>query len=208
MAEETGDAPGPDRRHWWRLVVVLVSSAVAVALLVALWATRPYGPLSLPPPPGGARVPTTAGTDGGASPSASTGAASRTDTSTRPGSPAGSRHTSPAPPVPAADLTASYATVSGTGPLGLTGFRGQLTIANPGQVTVSGWTVTLNLPNGATVTGADGAAFSQQGRTVVFNPAAGSAEVPGHGSVRFTFDVASVLSDAPSDCTINTRPCG
>src|SRR5256885_14754859 len=114
MAEETGDAPGPDRRHWWRLVVVLVSSAVAVALLVALWATRPYGPLSLPPPPGGARVPTTAGTDGGASPSARTGAASRTDTSTPPGSPAGSRHTSSATPVPAAHHTPSSATVSGT----------------------------------------------------------------------------------------------
>jgi hypothetical protein len=197
-----------DRRNWWRLVVVLVSSAVAVALLVALWATRPYGPLSLPPPPGAARVPATTGTDAGASPSASTGAASRTDSSTRPGSPAGSRHPTPAPPVPTAALTASYATVSGTGPLGLTGFRGQLTITNPGQVTVSGWTVTLNLPNGATVTDADGAAFSQNGRAVVFNPATGSAEVPGHGTVRFTFDVASVLSDAPTDCTINARPCG
>jgi hypothetical protein len=197
-----------DRRHWWRLVVVLVSSAVAVALLVALWATRPYGPLSLPPPPGGARVPATTGTDGATSPSASTGAASRTDTSTRPGSPAGSRRPSPAPPVPTAALTASYATVSGTGPLGLTGFRGQLTITNPGQVAVSGWTVTLNLPGGATVTDADGAAFSQQGRTVRFDPAASAAQVPARGSVRFTFDVASVLSDAPTDCTINTRPCG
>jgi hypothetical protein len=207
MTEETGGAPAPDRPHWWRLPVVLVASAVAIALLVALWATRPYGPLSLPPPPGGARVPTPAGTDDDARSSASAGAVNRADTSARPGSPAGA-HRPSSPPPPAVPLTASYATVSGTGPLGLTGYRGQLTIANPGQVTVAGWTVTLNLPNGATVTAADGAEFSQQGRTVVFNPASASAEVPGHGSVRFTFDVASVLSDAPTDCTINTRPCG
>src|SRR5207302_10603622 len=96
------------------------------------------------------------GPDDGASASTSAGAVNRTDTSIRPDAPAGSHRPSSAAP-PAAPLTASYATVSGTGPLGLTGYRGQLTITNPGQVTVGGWLVPLNLPNGAPVTAADAA---------------------------------------------------
>src|SRR5438270_13114330 len=116
MTEQTGGAPGPDRPLWGRPTLVIVASAVAVALLVAPWATRPYGPLSLPPPPGGPHVPAATGPDDGASASTSAGAVNRTDTSIRPDAPAGSHRPSSAAP-PAAPLTASYATVGGTGPL-------------------------------------------------------------------------------------------
>jgi hypothetical protein len=211
VAEAPGtDAPGPPRPHLLRLTVWFVAVTLAVLLPVVLWATRPYGPLALPPPPGAAQAASPTGTTPGASGSGGGPAGVQAATSTAPGAPAGAgrpsaSHQSP-PPVPSA-LTAAYATVGGAGPLGLTGYRGRLTISNPGQVTVTGWTVTIKLPSGASVTAANGAEFTQRGPTVTFNPTAGAASVPGRGSVQFTFDVASVLTDAPTECTIDSRPC-
>jgi hypothetical protein len=210
--EPGSEAPEPARPHLLRLTVWFVAVGLAVLLPVVLWATRPYGPLALPPPPGAAQAGTPTGTAPGATGSGGGSAAgAHADTSTAPGGrtagagrPSGSH---PSPPLVPAALTAVYATVGGAGPLGLTGYRGRLTISNPGQVTVTGWTVTVKLPSGASVTAANGAEFTQQDKTVTFSPAAGAAAVPGRGSVQFTFDVASVLTDAPTDCTIDSRPC-
>jgi hypothetical protein len=104
-------------------------------------------------------------------------------------------------------LTAGYETVAHTGLLGLTGYQGQVTINNPGQVTVSGWTVTISLPAGETVNGATGAAYSQHGTTVTFTPSGGTGTVPAGGSVRFTFSVGGVLAGDPTGCAIDGRSC-
>ena len=197
-----------DRPRLLRPTVAVGLAVLAVVLLVVLWATRPYGPLALPPPSGGHPVPNPTGTGPDATGSgdpAAASAAGATVSGTHTARPSASRASSL--PAPAA-LTAAYATVGGAGPLGLTGYRGRLTISNPGPVTVTGWTVTVNLPSGATVTAANGAGFSQRGRTATFRPATGAESVPGHGSVEFTFDVASVLTDAPTDCAIDNHPCG
>ncbi|OLB76542.1 MAG: hypothetical protein AUI14_18370 [Actinobacteria bacterium 13_2_20CM_2_71_6] len=93
------------------------------------------------------------------------------------------------------------------GLLGLTGYQGQVAISNPGQVTVSGWTVRITLPAGETVRDVSGASYTQSGSTVTFTPAGGTASVGAHGSVRFTFVVTGLLAAAPTGCSIDGRPC-
>jgi hypothetical protein len=116
----------------------------------------------------------------------------------------------PAPaPKPApkpAKLTASYVVVAQTGPLGLLGYQGEVTISNPGEVTVSGWTVQLRVPAGELVTGAAGAGYQQNGTTVTFAPA-GNGAVPPHGSVHFTFTIGGVVTGPPAGCSIDGRAC-
>jgi hypothetical protein len=125
-----------------------------------------------------------------------------------PVSPAPATQVGAAPPPAPEPLHAAYATVGQSGLLGLTGYDGQVTISNPGSVTVNGWTVTISLPSGEQVSQASGAGYTQSGTTVTFRPASGTASVSGHGSVRFTFGVTGLLAGPPTGCAIDGRPCG
>jgi hypothetical protein len=125
--------------------------------------------------------------------------------------PAGEPAPAPQPAPKPAPLAATYSTVAQIGPLGLIGYQGQVTIHNPSQVTISGWTVRFQLPVGELVTGASGAGYRQDGTSVTFTPS-GTGTVPAGGSVRFTFTVTgvngAVIGGPPTGCTIDGRPCG
>jgi hypothetical protein len=181
------------------------------------------GPSGVPvPPPGDPATPdpsgTGSGTDGGGT--GTPGAGGTTGGTTAPGGvpvvpaaaagpggPATSAPVPAAPPLVAKPLTAAYETVARTGLLGVLGYQGRVTIRNPGQVPVSGWTVTISLPAGETVNGATGAAPSQHGTTVTFRPSGGTGTVPAGGSVSFTFSVGGLLAGDPTGCAIDGRSC-
>ena len=217
--------PGMSRRRKV-LTTVLTVVALALGVPVILMATRPTGRIALPLPPGipaplSSATPPVPTPSGGA-PSSSTGNG-RAPTNGDPaasGSPGpsgptqvsaiggGSASASPAKPepAPARPLTASYATTGHTGLLGLAGYRGQVTISNPGTAAVSGWTVTISLPSGETVNDASGASYTQSGTTVTFRPS-GTATVSAKGSVHFSFSVGGLLAGEPNGCAIDGRPC-
>jgi uncharacterized protein YndB with AHSA1/START domain len=118
------------------------------------------------------------------------------------------------PPLASTSLTASPTPVSGptaayhTESLRLGGYRGQITLTNPGTAPVTGWTVVVTVPQVLALTlvrGATGAEYRQQGNTVTFTAKPDTRVVPPGGSVRFTFDVDGV--SFPSACTVDGRPC-
>jgi hypothetical protein len=114
----------------------------------------------------------------------------------------------PAPPTDApadVDLTASVERADDM-VLGLGGYAATVRIANPGRYAVTGWTVTLTVPNGKKVRQADGATVAQHRGEVVFTPS-GNATVPAGGSVSFSFEVKGLLPDDLTGCTIDGRPC-
>jgi hypothetical protein len=110
-------------------------------------------------------------------------------------------------PVPVADLTASYAREANTGLLGLTGYRGKITVSNRGTGAATTWKVTLSLPAGQQVSDVEGAQVRQEGDLVTFTPAAGAGEVGPGAAVEFTFEVPGLLAGEPTGCAINDRPC-
>jgi hypothetical protein len=114
----------------------------------------------------------------------------------------------PAPPTDApadADLTASVERADDM-VLGLGGYAATVRIANPGRYAVTGWTVTLTVPNGKKIRQADGATVAQHRGEVVFTPS-GNATVPAGGSVSFSFEVKGLLPGDLTGCTIDGRPC-
>ncbi|GAB7038706.1 hypothetical protein JCM9533A_25560 [Catenuloplanes niger JCM 9533] len=114
-----------------------------------------------------------------------------------------------AAPTPAEDvLTAAYATDGDWA----FGYRGKISLANPGVYQNGTWTVVLTLKSPITVTKADGATFTQSGETVTFTPAAGATPIGASGgTASFTFEAdlkGSLFADRePSACTINGRTC-
>jgi hypothetical protein len=112
-----------------------------------------------------------------------------------------------APPAAAADLVASYSREANTGLLGLTGYRGKVTISNRGTGAADGWTVTLSLPAGQKVDSVEGADARQEGELVTFTPLAGRGAVAAGGSTTFTFEVPGLLAGEPTGCAINGRSC-
>jgi Cellulose binding domain len=112
-----------------------------------------------------------------------------------------------AAPAPVADLTASYAREANTGLLGLTGYRGKITVSNRGTGAATTWQVTLSLPAGQQVSDVEGAEARQEGELVTFTPAAGAGAVGPGAAVEFTFEVPGLLAGEPTGCAINDRPC-
>lgn len=113
-----------------------------------------------------------------------------------PGGAAAAPAPSPAPkPLP---LKATYATVHS----GLTGYDGQVTLADPNAVPGAAWTVVLTLPVGELVTAANNASYTQSLTTVTVtgNP------VPAHGTLVFTISVTGLLGP-PTACTVDANPC-
>jgi Cellulose binding domain len=205
------------RRRLWPLVLVLVVVIVALAaLLLAVARRQSTGSVSLPPPSGVAAIPSATASpaqaavqprvdDSGTQQPALGGTGSSAPADQPSASASASASSAPATPPPA--LTARYETVRNTGVLGLTGYRGQITVTNPGSLSVGGWTVTLVLPSGQQVAAAAGADYRQDGATVTFTPTADTLNVPATGSVSFTFDVGALLGGPPVACAVNEQPC-
>jgi len=215
------------------VVAAGAAAIVGVALALVLSNRPPTGDLRLPLPPaaqpaaGASAVPTpaasaaggpdaagggdsTAGGTDDPDPGPSPAAGRKPESGTSPGATAAPGGGPPGGPVEAAgsDLRATYARVANTGLLGLTGYRGQVTVTNAGDGAASGWEVTLSLPAGREVTGAAGAEYRQDGSLVTFTPDAATRDVGPGASVRFTFDVPGLLAAEPTGCATNGRPCG
>jgi uncharacterized protein YndB with AHSA1/START domain len=133
-------------------------------------------------------------------------------------SPSASRSPSTAPgplggsaasaPPGAAPLAAAYGQESSH----LGGYTGRVTLTNPGQVPVDGWTVVMTIPMavslpilGSNVRALSGAAHRQDGDTVTFTPASETRQVGPGASVSFTFEVDGLAK--PTACTIDGRAC-
>lgn len=123
-------------------------------------------------------------------------------TSSRPATPsAAAPSPSSSPGQPA--LTATYETVSSRL---FGGYTGQVVVTNDGDATAREWTVTISLPNGASVYDVSGAEYQQDGRQVRFTGPA----VDAGAEVRFKFEVADGRLGAPkrpASCTIDDAPC-
>jgi hypothetical protein len=150
--------------------------------------------------------PAPAGSSASASPNPSASPSASRSASAKPSSarPSASRSAS-AGPVPA-KLTAHLSGQAGQ----VGGYDGQVTISNPGEVTVSGWNVTVTLstdgPGEPSVT-ASGANAQRRGSVVTFSPTGDTQTVPAHSSVHFTFHVEAVVGGQPTGCSIDGRAC-
>jgi hypothetical protein len=217
-SDRTAEAAAPRRRWWLVLVILLLVVVVVLSALLFTMRNRPSaGPVSLPLPTLAAAQPTpaplvTASPVNSGSPAAPGAGASG------PGSAAGgATSTGSLPPSmdPSADvprltpatLRASYANLGTTGLLGLTGYRGRITVTNTGQTDASTWTVLLTLPDGEKVADVSGALAVQDGNTVTFVPTADTGAVAAGDYVLFTFTVTGVLGGQPTGCAINDQPC-
>lgn len=98
-------------------------------------------------------------------------------------------------------VKATYDTVASR----LFGYTAEVVVANEGSASAGSWTVTIRLPDGASVATASGAQFRQDGREVSFT---GPAVAAG-AAVRFEFDVvdARLGPKRPTGCTIDGEPC-
>jgi uncharacterized protein YndB with AHSA1/START domain len=107
-----------------------------------------------------------------------------------------------------AALAAAYAEEG----LRIGGYRGKVTLTNPGPAPVSGWTVvvtlreTVTLPLiGTVVRSPVGAEARQEGSTVTFTPVAATKDVNAGAAVTFTFEVDGV--GKPATCTVDGERC-
>jgi hypothetical protein len=228
-APRTREAPGgpgkEGRPPWTRTEVGLAVAFVLVAAVAivggayaVLMASRPStGDVRLPLPSveaageqsGPVTAEPTPGAPAGAAPSAEPSPEAAPGGEAEPSAGGGvppSPEATSAPPA-AADLVATYSREANTGLLGLTGYRGRVTISNRGAGAADGWTVTLSLPAGQRVDSVQGADARQEGELVTFTPLAGRTEVAPGGSVAFTFEVPGLLAGEPTGCAINGRPC-
>jgi hypothetical protein len=101
----------------------------------------------------------------------------------------------PTPEPMAAALTAAVAAGDDSGEY-------VVTVANPGAVPVTNWTVVLTI-TGKPPTEVDGATMSRHGNRLSFTPTGDGSVVPAYGSVSFVLGVAGSIQE----CTIDGRPC-
>ncbi|WP_329110477.1 SRPBCC domain-containing protein [Micromonospora sp. NBC_01699] len=212
-------ADGGPERHRRRLAVGLIAAAIVLGgTMVVIAVIRPLGPTTTAAPrvsatPSGVAGSGPAGPAAGAVPSAA-GAPAVTATGSAPVSPSVTPTAATPPASPTAggppagnaplpgrpNLDARYARASNE----LLGYTGEIVLTNSGTAEATGWSVTVVLHGGATVTGSPGADHDQKGRTVTFTGAA----VPAGGSARFTFQVNAALSERqPESCRVGDRAC-
>ncbi|HEY1175988.1 MAG TPA: cellulose binding domain-containing protein, partial [Phytomonospora sp.] len=125
-------------------------------------------------------------------------------------SPSSKSPTPPPPPPPeeAADPEPLRADVSTGEPDWFGVVESTVVVANPGDEDVDGWTLVLVLPEGMTVTEAEGATYSVNGQKVTFKPD-GNGTVPGGGNIEFYFTghEADEGSSRAESCRINGNRC-
>jgi hypothetical protein len=104
-------------------------------------------------------------------------------------------------------LTATYRTESTD--LLVLGYRGSVTITNPGTRAVDGWTVTVTVPPlASSVSAVSGASAQQNDATWTFVPVDATRQISPGGSARLSFQVNGVtLASTPTACTIDAQPC-
>jgi hypothetical protein len=90
---------------------------------------------------------------------------------------------------------------------GISGYVGTIEIHNSTAGDATDWRLTLTVPGGNLVLAHGPAEVTQNGESVQFTPAGDDGAVPASGSLTFTFTVRGVLSDLPTNCTINGRAC-
>ncbi|MEV4482944.1 SRPBCC domain-containing protein [Micromonospora coxensis] len=195
----------PPRRGRRRLLVWTAGAVVAVLVggAVAVWALLPdpgrraAGIDPLPPPTVAAATSRPPRASAPATPGRSVAAA--TARPSRSASPRASR--TPAPVTPPPGLRARYETAATR----LFGWTGEVVLDNTGDGPAKGWTVVVTLTSSGTVTGASGADWQQDGRTVTFT----GTPVPEGRSRTIRFDVrdADPLSRSPRGCTVDGEPC-
>jgi hypothetical protein len=113
-----------------------------------------------------------------------------------------------APGLRAEPLQARYGKVGGSE--SLASYRATVTVSNPGQVAVTGWTLTVTLPRETlTVSDVVGATVTRSAATWTFTPTAATTSVSAGGSVPVTFQVngAAVFDATPTACAIDGRAC-
>jgi hypothetical protein len=89
----------------------------------------------------------------------------------------------PAPDTPTSNCVAAY-TVTNRWP---GGYQAQVTVSNPGGLTVNGWTVTLDLPDGQTITQLWNGALSRRDGSVTVANLNYNATMAADGSTTFGF---------------------
>lgn len=191
-----GDGRTRARRLWAVVIGALVCLALAGA---GVWAARRPAPRLPEATPHAAPLvqPTASRTAPRPTPSRPTPAATRH--SATPSATATPTRTRSAAAPPAEPLTARYATVADR----LLGYRGEVTVTNPGSVARPGWTVTVTIGARARLGAVDGAEGKQDGQRVTFTGPA----VPARGAVTFRFDVRDPAAQEPDACTVDGKPC-
>ena len=129
-------------------------------------------------------------------------------------SPAGSSDTSESAPMllrPAAPTAGTLeATLSYSAQWGDDGsisrYRGTIVLVSTKPNNAGAWRLTLTVPGGNPVIPHGPVTLSQDGESVLFTPGDGGV-VPAGGTLTFTFNVRGILSDLPTNCTINGHSC-
>ncbi|MEV0811472.1 cellulose binding domain-containing protein [Micromonospora sp. NPDC050200] len=105
-------------------------------------------------------------------------------------------------PAYAAGATADFTRTSDWG----TGWEGKYTISNGGGATISGWTVSFDLPAGTTVGTYWDALLTGSGQRYTFTNRSWNGTVAPGAAVSFGFLASG--PGAPTNCLLNGAPCG
>ncbi|WP_033825542.1 cellulose binding domain-containing protein, partial [Kitasatospora sp. MBT63] len=89
------------------------------------------------------------------------------------------------------------------------GYTGQYVINNPGTAAIDGWTLSFDLPEGATVSSLWNAGFTVAGRHVTVKPEDWSKRIePGRTvDVGFVVQGSGAAQAEPGNCLINNVSC-
>ena len=97
---------------------------------------------------------------------------------------------------------AAYRTVATSG----SGFTGEIRLTNIGTASASGWTITITLPDGATLSKVRGVEGGQSGSTVTFVPKNARKPVRPGATEVFEFTVSGPGS-GPTSCRVDGGTC-
>jgi hypothetical protein len=194
------------------LVAGALAAVVPTALLVVLLVTRPNGQPVKPEEaaglPGRQPAPVTASSSTSAPAATTAPAAVVSRSPARAAGIAGSRTPAPGASKPPAPLTAGYTTTPYV--VGLLGYRTEVTVANPGAASRTGWTLTVTLPRSTLwINDVKGATVTQQGAVWTFVPDESTAAIAPGGQIAVSVEVhgATLIDAAPADCRIDGTPC-
>ncbi|MEU4623316.1 cellulose binding domain-containing protein [Actinoplanes sp. NPDC023801] len=189
-------------------------AAVAItAVLVVLLVTRPYQRPVRPEEAAGLPerqpAPVTVSPSAGPATAATAPAAVRASRSpARAAGVAGSRPPAAGASVAPVPLTAGYTTTPYV--VGLLGYRTEVTVANPGVASRTGWTLTVTLPRSTLwIDDVKGATVTRQDAVWTLVPDGTTASIKPGEQVSVSFEVhgATLIDAAPEDCRLDGVPC-